>query len=132
MRVSLEKWSNREIKTKTDADIVFDELRKAVRAGTFDKRSIDPPREVGPQIFREFAQVYKERHVLAKGLALARSIDYCLKPLVNHFGDRLPKSEQATSKTSIADLRRPRIVHRQKTLWTLTPASINRTFQLMR
>jgi hypothetical protein len=55
-RVSLEKWSNREIRTKTDADIAFDEVRRAVRAGTFD-------------------EVYKERHVVAKGLALAKSID---------------------------------------------------------
>src|SRR3954471_7424851 len=52
-RVSLEKWSNREIRTKTDADIAFDELRRAVRAGTFDKRGIDPPREVSPQTFSD-------------------------------------------------------------------------------
>ena len=77
-RVSLEKWSNREIRTKTDADIAFDELRRAVRAGKFDKRGIDPPREVSPQTFSQFAEVYKERHVVAKGLALAKSIDYCL------------------------------------------------------
>ena len=49
--------------------------QNAVRAGTFDKLGLDPPREVSPQTFREFAQVYKERHVLAKRLALARSID---------------------------------------------------------
>ena len=36
MRVSLEKWSNDEIKTKTKAEEVFDDLKKAVRAGTFD------------------------------------------------------------------------------------------------
>jgi hypothetical protein len=42
-------------------------------SGTFDKRGIDPPRELTPQTFREFTQVYKERHVLAKGLALSRS-----------------------------------------------------------
>ena len=76
--MSLEKWSNREIRTKTDADIAFDELRRAVRAGKFDKRGIAPPREVSPQTFRQFADVYKERHVVAKGLALAKSIDYCL------------------------------------------------------
>ena len=80
VRVSLEKWSNREIRSKTDADAVFDELRNVVRAGTFDKRGIDPPREVCPQTFRQLAQVYKERHVLAKGLAIGKKIDYYLSP----------------------------------------------------
>jgi hypothetical protein len=70
VRVSLEKWSNREIKTKTEADAVLDDLRKAIRDGTFDKRSLEPPREVSPQTLARFAQVYKERHVLAKGLAI--------------------------------------------------------------
>ena len=132
-RVSLEKWSNREIRTKTDADIAFDELRRAVRAGKFDKRGIDPPRDVSPQTFGQFAEVYKERHVVAKGLALAKSIDYCLKPLIARFGDRLIADiRTADIEDFIADLKKPRRVHRQKALRTLTPASINRTFQLMR
>src|SRR4051812_31329206 len=71
-RVSLEKWANRDIRSKTDADALFDELKNAVRTGTFDKRGIDPPRELSPQTFREFAAVYKERHVLAKRLARAK------------------------------------------------------------
>jgi integrase len=133
VRVSLEKWANREIKTKTDADTALDELKNAVRAGTFDKRGIDPPREVSPQTFREFAQVYKERHVLAKRLALARSIDYRLKPLIEHFGDRpLESIRTADIEDFIADLRKPRIVNRRKGLRTLAPASINRTIELMR
>src|ERR1700681_1885738 len=68
VRVSLEKWSNREITSKTEADAVFDDLRKTIRAGTFDRRGVEPPREISPQTFRQFAEVYKERHVLAKGL----------------------------------------------------------------
>ncbi len=103
------------IKTKTDADTALDELKNAVRAGAFDKRGIDPPREVSPQTFREFAQVYKERHVLAKRLALARSIDYCLKPIIEHFGDRpLESIRTADIEDFIADLRKPRIVKRRK------------------
>jgi integrase len=133
VRVSLEKWANREIKTKTDADTALDDLKNAVRSGTFDKRGIDPPREVSPQTFREFAQVYKERHVVAKRLALIRSIDYCLKPLIEHFGDRLLESiRTADIEDFIADLRKPRIVNRRKGLRTLAPASINRTIELMR
>ena len=129
-RPSRDRWS---IKTKTDADTALDDLKNAVRAGTFDKRGIDPPREVRPQTFREFAQVYKERHVVAKRLALARSIDYCLKPFIEHFGDRpLESIRTADIEDFIADLRKPRIVNRRKGLRTLAPASINRTIELMR
>jgi hypothetical protein len=34
------------------------------------------------------AEVYTERHVQAKGLSLASTIGYRLKPLIGHFGDR--------------------------------------------
>jgi hypothetical protein len=44
VRVSLDKWSNREIRSKTEADAVLDDLRKAVRVGTFDRRGVEPPR----------------------------------------------------------------------------------------
>src|SRR5437588_1826586 len=65
-RVSLEKWANREIETKTDAEAVFDELKRAVRSGEFDKRGLEPPRSFSPLTFRELAALYKERHVFAK------------------------------------------------------------------
>ena len=55
-RVSLEKWSSGEIRSKTEADRVFDKLKDAVRDGTFDKRRIDPPRTVSPLTFRQFAE----------------------------------------------------------------------------
>ena len=45
VRISLDKWANREIESKTDADEVFDDLKDAVRNGTFDKRGIDVPLE---------------------------------------------------------------------------------------
>ena len=131
VRVSLEKWSNREITSKTEADAVFDDLRKTIRAGTFDRRGVEPPREVSPQTFRQFAEVYKERHVLAKGLALAKTIDYRLKPLIEGFGD-CPMAEIKTANIEdfIADMRKPRIVNRRPEPRTLTNASINRTIEL--
>lgn len=63
------------LRTHATSDMAFDDLKNAVRAGTCDRRGMDPPREASPQTFREFAQAYKERHVIAKRLALARSID---------------------------------------------------------
>ena len=75
VRVGLEKWANREIKTKTDAAAALDDLRTPFAPARSTSWGSIPPREVSPQTFREFAQVCKERHVLAKRLALARSID---------------------------------------------------------
>ena len=37
--------------------------------------------------FGKFAEVYRQRHVLAKGLALSSTSDYRLKPLIERFGD---------------------------------------------
>jgi integrase len=133
VRVSLEKWANREIKSKTEAEAVFDDLKKAVRAGTFDKRGIDPPRETAPQTLRAFAEVYKERHVFAKGLAVAKTIDYRLKPLLDRFGDcRLEEIRTADVEDFIADLRKPRATADGKPLRPLSPASVNRTIEILR
>ena len=71
-RVSLAKWTNREIKSKAEADKALDELTAAIRDGTFDERGLDPPADNSPMTFGKFAEVYKQRHVLAKGLALSQ------------------------------------------------------------
>ena len=131
-RASLARWANRDINSKAEAAAALDELRKAVRNRTFDERGLSPPREVSPLTFREFADVYKERHVLAKGLAIGKTIDYRLKPLIDGFGDRLLADiRTADVEDFIADLRKPRVVSRQPGR-TLSPASINRTIELMR
>jgi integrase len=132
VRVSLEKWANREIKSKTEADQVFDDLKNAVRAGTFDKRGVEPPREAKPITFRQLAGVCKERHVFAKKLAISETIDYRLKPLIDHFADRpIAEIKTAYVEDFIADLRKPRMVNRRPDRM-LTNASINRTIELLR
>jgi len=76
--------------------------------------------------------IYKERHVEAKGLALAKSIDYCLKPLLQAFGDRpLAEIRTADVEDYLADLRKPRTVNGLPNR-RLTTASINRSMQLLR
>jgi hypothetical protein len=132
IRVSLEKFANREIDCKAAADVALDELKRAVRNGTFDERGLDPPRDVTTLTFREFADIYKQRHVQAKGLAIAKTIDYRLKPLTDRLGDRvLPDVKTADIEDFIADLKLPRIVNRQPNR-ILSPASINRTIELFR
>ena len=133
VRVSLEKWSNREIKTKTEAEGVFDDLKNAVRNGTFDKRGVEAPRETTTLTLRLFAEIYKERHVFAKKLAIAKTIDYRLRPITEYFGDR-PLAEIRTGDVEdfIADLRKPHIAGRRKTPRVPSPASVNRTIELLR
>jgi hypothetical protein len=65
-RVSLAKWTGREIRSKAAADAALDELRAAIREGTFDEHSLQAT--TGPLSFREFAKVYKERHAIANRL----------------------------------------------------------------
>ncbi len=131
-RVSLAKWTNREIGSKAEADIALDELRAAIRDGTFDERGLSPPADNSPMTFSKFAEVYKQRHVLAKGLALSSTIDYRLKPLIERFGDR-PIAEIKTADIDdfVADLKQPRVVNGLDGR-RLTPASINRTLGLLR
>ena len=130
--MSLAKWTNREIKSKAEADKALDELTAAIRDGTFDERGIDPPVDNSPMTFGKFADVYKRRHVLAKGLALSTTVDYRLKPLVERFGIR-PVAEIKTADIDdfVADLKRPRVVNGLEGR-RLTPASINRTLGLLR
>jgi integrase len=133
VRVSLEKWANREIESKTKAAQVFDDLKDAIRSGMFDKRGIDVPLEPTTLTFREFADIYKERHVFAKALAIGKTIDYRLRSLMDHFGNRpLAEIKTADVEDFIADLRKPKIAGRRKRPRILSPASINRTIEIMR
>jgi len=85
------KWTDREIRSKTEAGIALDELRAAVRARTFDERGLRPRPESSSLTFRQFAEIYTEKHARAKSLALATEINYRLKPLLERFGDRAPE-----------------------------------------
>ena len=129
-RVSLPKWANEEIRTKAQAEKVFDRMKDAVRAGRLLKTEDRLPD--GPLTFAKFAETYADKHARAKGLALADTIDYRLKPLTEHFGSRrLADIKTADIEDFIAELRKPRRVSRQ-TGRRLRPASINRHLELLR
>ena len=87
VRVSLAKWTNREVRSKTEAAAALDELRQAVRAGTFTPQSAATTRPA-PITFREFAEIYRTRHVIPKRLALAADYDWSIRPFLDRFGDR--------------------------------------------
>jgi hypothetical protein len=83
--------------------------------------------------FRQFADIYKEPHLVAKKLATGKTIDYRLKPIAEYFGDRLLADiRTADVEDFIADLRKPRFAGRRKMPRILAPASINRTIELLR
>ena len=71
VRVSLARWTNADLHSKAEAYAALDELRRAVRKGTFDPRGLEVPAPVTTLTFREFAEVYIERHVTAKKLSRA-------------------------------------------------------------
>ena len=113
VRVSLSKWANREIRSKAEAGAALDELRMAIRAGTFDPRGLAAPK-AGPMTFRELAELYRDRHVIPKRLALAKDYAWSVKPFLERFGDRaLADIRTADVQDFIADLRKPRAVHRR-------------------
>jgi integrase len=94
---------------------------------------LQPPPQGGSLSFRELAAMYKERHVIGNGLALARTIDYRLKPLLDHFGDRpIIEIRTADVEDFIGDLRKRRIVHGNSEARPLANASINRSIELLR
>jgi integrase len=83
-KVSLQRWANREIATKDDAEAALAELRAAVRAGTFDPRGLKTSDAV--LTFRAFADRYWKRH--AKGLRGAVTVQSRLDIVAGYFGHR--------------------------------------------
>ncbi len=131
VRVSLTKWANREIRSKAEAGAVLDEMRMAMRAGTFDARGLAAPK-VGPMTFRELAEIYREQHVIPKRLAMGKNYTWSVKPFVDRFGDRaLGDIRTADVQDFIADLRKPRAVHRRG-VRVLSPSAVNRIVDLLR
>lgn len=131
VRVSLAKWANREIASKAEASAVLDELRLAIRAGTFDPAGTSPPSSV--LTFREFVEIYRTRHVIPKRLALAKEYDWSVRPFVERFGHRpLADIHTADIQDFIADLQKPRVVGRRPGLRVLSPARVNRIVDLLR
>jgi integrase len=132
MRVSLSKWANREIHSKAEAGAALDELRIAIRAGTFEPSGLTPA-PAKAMTFRELAELYRDRHVIPKRLALAKDYAWSVKPFLERFGDRaLTEIKTAVVQDFIADLQKPRIVGRRPGARVLSAARVNRIVDLLR
>lgn len=132
VRVSLSKWANREIHTKAEAAVVLEELRKSVREGTYDPRGLKRF-EAAPVTFREFAEVYRERHIVANNLSRQRSFEWTVRPFLERFGNRaLSEIRTADIQDLIADMRKPRVLNKRPGPRAPKPGTINRTVDLLR
>ena len=132
-RRGLGRWSGREIRSKTEAQAIFDCMKDAIRSGQFDERE-HPIGHSGPLTFAEFVSTYVERYVRANELSSADTIDYRTPLLLEHFGSMaLGEIKQADVESFIVRLRQPTLMSRgQKVLRTRRPATINRYLSLLR
>jgi integrase len=128
-RVSLAQWANEDIKTKQQAQAIYENFRQAVRQGRV-RSEADPPGS--DSTFNAVVDTHVERYVKGRALRTASDIEYRLKPLREFFGGR-PIASITTGDVEdfIAHLRAPRRVNRQDA-HTLKPASINRNLAMLR
>jgi integrase len=132
IRVSLNRWADREIRSKLEASAVLDLVKAAIRAGTFDERGAQPRPRAKALTFREFVEIYRVKHVVAKKLALSDEVDWRFKEFNERFGHR-PLAEIKTGEIEdyVAELKEPRTVNGRPDQM-LAPASINRRLQSLR
>ena len=71
-RTSLSKWANEDIKSKQQAQAIYERYRRAVRDGRVSR--IEDRRDV-PRTFDELADRYVELYVKPRGLRTAEDID---------------------------------------------------------
>jgi hypothetical protein len=84
-RVSLAKWTNREIKSKAEADKALDEPTAAIRDVRFDERGPDPPPDNSPMTFGGWPGL---RQRTSSRRARAVLFVTTGKPLIERFGNR--------------------------------------------
>jgi integrase len=124
-RVSLEKWSGADVRTKGQAQAAFDDLKAAIRDGTFNPhgRSVSIRRDA--MTFPQLVDDYQKKYVAAKGLRTASEFKYRVKPLLAHFGSRpITKIRTSDIEDLQAELRRPRLI--QGAMRQPSKASVNR------
>ena len=132
VRVALAKWSGTEVETKGQALAAFDDVKTAVRSGTFDPRGrgVTIPKD-GPITFADLAKLFEERYVAAKQLKTADDFKWRVKPLVERFGSMpLAAIRTADIEDWQADLRKPRLIN--GVVRPPSPATVNRAVEDLR
>jgi integrase len=133
IRVSLPRWANRDIRSKTEASVVLDAVRAAIRTRTFDRQGAEPVEPRDTMTFRAFSAIYKERHVIAKGLSRTRDFDWTIRPFMERLGNRaLGDIKTADVEDLMADMRKPRRLRLGAEPQAPTSATVNRQMDLLR
>jgi integrase len=139
-RVSLAKWADQDVPSKTEAQTVLEAfkqaVREAMRAG-LDGKALKARLGAGlhaqhgkaqPMAFKDFADLYLERHVKGNALKSADTITYRMEAMKVHFGDRaLSDIRTADVEDFLAGLRRPAKFGRDHSLERVRkPSTVNR------
>lgn len=134
-KVSLPKWTGREITTRSDALTAYDELKTEVRSGRFnpDGQNVQPvsigPSFTVPQLVDEF----ERDHVQARQLKTRTEFKYRAKPILEFFADH---SIDALTTRRVRDfavwLRRPRLFRGSDVARDPSRASVNRALSQLR
>jgi len=130
--VALEKWASTEVKTKGQAQEVFENLKAAVRSGTFDPRGRGVTVSEGrPMTLAHLAKIYEDRYIVGKGLKTASDFKWRVKPLLKRFGNT-PIANIRTGDVEDwqAELRKPRLVH--QVMRKPSAATVNRAVEDLR
>ena len=132
VRVSLARWSGEKVDSKGEAQKVFDDVKAAVRAGTFDPygrgivRSADEP-----MTFAQLAKVYEERYVNGRNLKTASEFKWRVKPLIERFGNvAITKIRTGDVEDWQAYLRKPRLIN--GTMRAPSAVTVNRAVEDLR
>lgn len=126
-RVSLSKWANQDVRSKDQAQAILDEIRTAIRVGTFDSKGRTvAPAPATPLGFREFAGKYFDREVA--GRSDAGTTRNRLDRIIGFFGDRAILDITASdAEDFLASLRQPVRFHAaHKADRVRQPSTINR------
>jgi integrase len=128
----LARWANQKVKSKTEAAVVLDRFRDAVRAGKLAAHEGEAAED--RMTFNRFADLYVERYVKARKLTSADTIDYRMALLREHFGKRvLAEIRTAYIEDFVASLKTPALLAKhQKAARVRKPATINRYLSLLR
>lgn len=133
-RVALAKWTGRTIRTKTEAQAAFDELKVEVRAGRFSAAGLHLTRPAtvenveGPLTFRWLSCLFETHYVKGKQLKTAAQYPYVIKPLLAAFGDEpLTALTQTRLDTWYVERRAAARAQGRSQAWVNRPVSQLRT-----
>lgn len=130
-KVSLSKWTGRTIRTKTEANAAFDDLKADVRAGRFTiagHNVAQPATPDGPLTFGWLASMFDVHYMKGRRLKTADAYKYRIKPLLDAFGRTLVSDLTSTTiEAWYAERRTAALEQGRSQSWQNRPVALLRT-----